>query len=101
MKASKAACSFSMRSRQDTLRWHVREVIVLGSSLQACETGVSNAAPHLAVPMADRPATPPPMTSILAGGTRPAAVICPVKKRPKWLAASMTALAACAPTSVD
>ena len=29
----------------------------------------------LAVPMADRPATPPPMTSTLAGGTRPAAVI--------------------------
>lgn len=45
-----------------------------------------------AVPMADSPATPPPMTSILAGGTRPAAVICPVKKRPKWFAASMTAL---------
>ena len=45
-----------------------------------------------AVPMADSPATPPPMTSTFAGGTRPAAVIWPVKKRPKWLAASMTAL---------
>ena len=45
-----------------------------------------------AVPMAESPATPPPMTSILAGGTRPAAVICPVRKRPKYLAASMTAL---------
>ena len=46
----------------------------------------------LAVPMADKPATPPPMTSTLAGGTRPAAVIWPVKKRPNWLAASTTAL---------
>ncbi len=46
----------------------------------------------LAVAQAARPATPPPITRILAGGTRPAAVICPVKKRPKWLAASMTAL---------
>ena len=46
----------------------------------------------LAVPMADRPATPPPMTSTLAGGTRPAAVIWPVKNRPNWLAASTTAL---------
>ncbi len=40
------------------------------------------------------PATPPPMTSTLAGGTRPAAVIWPVKKRPKWAAASTTALQA-------
>lgn len=46
----------------------------------------------LAQPMDARPATPPPMTSTLAGGTRPAAVIWPVKKRPKWCAASMTAL---------
>ena len=45
-----------------------------------------------AVPVAASPATPPPMTSTLAGGTRPAAVIWPVKKRPKWLAASITAL---------
>lgn len=37
----------------------------------------------LAQPMAASPATPPPMTSTLAGGTLPAAVICPVKKRPK------------------
>ena len=51
-----------------------------------------------AQPMADSPATPPPMTSTLAGGTRPAAVIWPVKKRPKWLAASMTALRVGAPT---
>lgn len=29
----------------------------------------------LAVPMAARPATPPPMTNTLAGGTFPAAVI--------------------------
>lgn len=46
----------------------------------------------LAVPMAERPATPPPMTSTLAGGTRPAAVIWPVKNRPNWFAASITAL---------
>ena len=38
------------------------------------------------VPMADRPATPPPMTNTFAGGTLPAAVICPVKNLPKWLA---------------
>lgn len=36
----------------------------------------------LAAPTAARPATPPPMTSTLAGGMRPAAVIWPVKKRP-------------------
>jgi hypothetical protein len=33
--------------------------------------------------MAARPATPAPMMNTLAGGTLPAAVICPVKKRPK------------------
>ncbi len=32
------------------------------------------------------------MTNTLAGGTRPAAVIWPVKNRPNWLAASTTAL---------
>jgi hypothetical protein len=46
----------------------------------------------LAAPMAASPATPPPMTNTLAGGTLPAAVICPVKNRPKWWAASITAL---------
>jgi hypothetical protein len=45
----------------------------------------------LAAPIAARPATPAPMTMTLAGGTLPAAVIWPVKKRPKALAASMTA----------
>ena len=35
-----------------------------------------------AAPMAASPATPAPMTSTFAGGTRPAAVICPVKNRP-------------------
>ena len=35
-----------------------------------------------AAPIAAKPATPAPMTSTLAGGTLPAAVICPVKKRP-------------------
>ncbi len=44
-----------------------------------------------AAPMAASPATPAPMTSTLAGGTFPAAVIWPVKKRPKWFAASTTA----------
>lgn len=34
-----------------------------------------------AVPIADNPATPPPITRILAGGTLPAAVICPVTYR--------------------
>ena len=37
----------------------------------------------LAVPIADKPATPAPITRTLAGGILPAAVICPVKKRPK------------------
>ncbi len=35
-----------------------------------------------AAPIAARPATPAPITSTLAAGTRPAAVIWPVKKRP-------------------
>ncbi len=35
-----------------------------------------------AAPIADRPATPAPITSTFAAGTRPAAVICPVKNRP-------------------
>ena len=49
-------------------------------------------APRLtAVPSAARPATPAPITNTFAGGTLPAAVIWPVKKRPKWCAASMTA----------
>ena len=43
------------------------------------------------VPIAARPATPAPTTSTLAGGTLPAAVICPMKKRPKLLPASTTA----------
>ncbi len=44
-----------------------------------------------AVPMAERPATPAPITRTLAGGTLPAAVIWPVKKRPKFSPASITA----------
>ena len=36
-----------------------------------------------AVPMAESPATPAPITKTFAGGTFPAAVIWPVKKRPK------------------
>ena len=43
------------------------------------------------VPIAARPATPAPTTRTLAGGTLPAAVIWPVKKRPKLLPASITA----------
>lgn len=46
----------------------------------------------LAVAMADRPATPPPITNTFAGGSLPAAVIYPVKNLPKCDAASMTAL---------
>lgn len=46
----------------------------------------------LAVAMAAKPATPPPMTRILAGGNFPAAVICPVKNLPKFYAAKITAL---------
>ena len=44
-----------------------------------------------AVPIAAKPATPAPAMKILAGGILPAAVIWPLKKRPKALAASMTA----------
>jgi hypothetical protein len=33
-------------------------------------------------PQAASPATPPPITNIFAGGTFPAAVICPVKNLP-------------------
>lgn len=46
----------------------------------------------LAVAIADKPATPPPITSTLAGGNLPAAVIYPVKNLPKCPAASITAL---------
>ena len=38
----------------------------------------------LAVAMAERPATPPPIIKTLAGGNLPAAVICPVKNLPKF-----------------
>lgn len=41
--------------------------------------------------MAARPATPAPATSTFAGGTLPAAVTWPVKKRPNTCAASITA----------
>jgi hypothetical protein len=44
-----------------------------------------------AAPIAARPATPAPITNTFAGGTLPAAVIWPVKKRPNSCAASMTA----------
>jgi hypothetical protein len=44
-----------------------------------------------AAPIAASPATPAPMMKTFAGGTFPAAVIWPVKKRPKWCAASITA----------
>ena len=44
------------------------------------------------VAIALRPATPPPITKIFAGGNLPAAVIWPVKNLPKWLAAKRTAL---------
>ena len=40
---------------------------------------------------APAPATPAPATSTLAGGTLPAAVTCPVKKRPNSWAASTIA----------
>ncbi len=46
----------------------------------------------LAVAIAASPATPPPMTKILAGGNFPAAVICPVKNLPKFYAAKITDL---------
>jgi hypothetical protein len=49
-------------------------------------------APRLeAAPIAARPATPAPAISTFAGGTLPAAVTWPVKNRPKWCAASITA----------
>jgi hypothetical protein len=44
----------------------------------------------LAVCIAANPATPTPKTNTLAGGTFPAAVICPAKKRLNTAAASMT-----------
>ena len=44
-----------------------------------------------AVWIAARPATPPPSTRTLAGGTLPAAVIWPEKKRPNAFVASMMA----------
>jgi hypothetical protein len=53
--------------------------------------GAHDRAEAVAAPIAARPATPAPMTKTFAGGTLPAAVIEPVKKRPKSCAASMTA----------
>lgn len=35
----------------------------------------------LACPTAAKPATPPPITNTFAGGTLPAAVICPKKRK--------------------
>ena len=50
-------------------------------------------APKLfAVPIAERPATPAPITKTLAGGILPAAVICPPKNLPNLCEASITAL---------
>ncbi len=55
------------------------------------ELRVSNTltiAPRLcAQPIAESPATPAPITSTLAGGNFPAAVICTVKRPPKLCAA--------------
>ena len=67
--------------------------MLLTSSLTAGRVSKARTmAPSLtAVPMADSPATPAPMTNTLAGGTRPAAVIWPVKNRPNSLAASTIA----------
>ena len=52
---------------------------------------VQQAGDDFAAPIADKPATPAPITRTLAGSMRPAAVICPVKKRGKLFAASMIA----------
>lgn len=43
---------------------------------------LTTAPKDLAVAIAERPATPPPITNTLAGGNLPAAVICPVKNLP-------------------
>ena len=49
------------------------------------------AAPAAAPAQAAKPATPAPAMKTFAGGIVPAAVTWPLKKRPKALAASMTA----------
>lgn len=43
---------------------------------------LTTAPKDLAVAIADKPATPPPITNTLAGGNLPAAVIYPVKNLP-------------------
>ena len=53
---------------------------------------LTTAPKFLAVAIAERPATPPPITRTLTGGNLPAVVICPVKNLPKFYAAMMTAL---------
>lgn len=65
-----------------TLTWTSKNSAPKDSTCSLTAARVSKArttAPmFLAVPMADRPATPPPMINTLAGGTLPAAVIWPV-----------------------
>ena len=65
-----------------TLTWTSKNSAPKDSTCSLTAARVSKArtmAPmFFAVPMADRPATPPPMINTLAGGTLPAAVIWPV-----------------------
>jgi hypothetical protein len=63
-----------------------------GIGLAPCRFGESESdGPEQWEPMAESPATPAPITITLAGGILPAAVIWPLKKRPKCCAASTTA----------
>lgn len=68
-----------------TLMWTSRNSAPIEWTCSFTASLVSNArtmAPMLrAVPIADRPATPPPITRTLAGGTFPAAVIWPITNR--------------------
>lgn len=69
------------------LNWDITSILIVRNSPPKDSTCsftadlVSNAltiAPMLlACPIAAKPATPPPIINILAGGTFPAAVICP------------------------
>jgi len=58
---------------------------------RAAIAGIVTKIVETAAPIAGSPATPAPRMNTCAGFTRPAAVICPGKKRPKCAAASMTA----------
>ena len=78
-------------SSKSTLRNSAPIDFACSSTAARTSNSLTIAPMFLAVCTAASPATPPPRTITLAGGTLPAAVICPAKKRPNTPDASITA----------